>query len=330
MDKLRAIEYFVQVVEAGSFAAAARQMEVTPPAVTKMIAALERELGVQLLRRDSRRVLLTEDGDRYLKSCSALMAGLRQVEHSFSSAQTRPQGRLVVGMSRTITANVLMPRFGELRRRHPELELDLRSVNHVHEPAAALCDVLVLIGWQEDSDWIAHQVARGRHSVMASPAFWKRHGRPETPDDLAHYPCLAHRLPRGVVLDRWKFVRGEEQQRVMLAPRLVFDDRDSLAEASSAGEGAMFGNDVTLLRWLQSGALEVVLLDWVGLEAPPIHLLYRRGARSSARVRAFADFMTALFADVMRQRQSYGPPDTTAMPDWFHARYTGRLADRFG
>lgn len=329
MDKLRAIEYFVQVVEAGSFSAAARQMEVTPPAVTKLVASLEAELGVQLLRRSSRRVILTPDGDRYLKACGALLNGLRAVEQGLGNSAVQAEGKLVVGVSRTIAANVLMPQFGRLRSRHPELHLDLRTINYAHEPAASLCDVLLLIGWQEDSDWIAQMVARGRHSVLASPGFWAEHGKPADPADLVRYPCLAHRVPRGVVVDRWKFRRGDEARSVPLEPVAVFDDRDSLAEAAARGHGVMFGNDVTLLRWLEAGALEVGMMDWVGLEAPPVHLMYRRGGRSSARVRAFADFITGLFAETMRQRNAYGPPDTTGMPDWFHSRYTGRLAGRF-
>ena len=329
MDKLRAIEYFVQVVEAGSFSAAARQMEVTPPAVTKLVAALEGELGVQLLRRSPRRVILTPDGDRYLKACGALLQGLRSVEQGLGNSAVQAEGKLVVGVSRTILANVLMPSFGELRARHPDLRLDLRTVNYAHEPAASLCDVLLLIGWQEDSDWVAQLVARGRHSVLASPAFWAEHGRPTDPAELGRFPCLAHRVPRGVVLDRWKFMRGDDTRSVPLEPVAVFDDRDGLAEAAARGHGVMFGNDVTLLRWLESGALEVAMKEWVGLEAPPVHLMYRRGGRGSARVRAFADFITRVFARTMRQREAYGPADTTAMPEWFHTRYTGRLAGRF-
>jgi DNA-binding transcriptional LysR family regulator len=242
---------------------------------------------------------------------------------------TQAEGKLVVGVSRTIVANVLMPHFGELRSRHPDLRLDLRTINYAHEPAAALCDVLLVIGWQEDSDWVAQLLARGRHSVLASPAFWAEHGKPMEPGDLLRLPCLAHRVPRGVVLDRWKFRRGEDTRSVPLEPIAVFDDRDALAEAAARGHGVMFGNDVTLLRWLQSGALEVGLKEWVGLEAPPVHLMHRRGARGSARVRAFADFITGVFAQTMREREAYGPADTTAMPEWFHTRYTGRLAGRF-
>jgi LysR family transcriptional regulator for bpeEF and oprC len=329
MDKLRAIEYFVRVVDAGSFAAAARQMEVSPPAVTKMIAALERELGTTLLRRDSRRILLTPDGDRYLQTCTRTIADLRSVEAGFAASRARARGSLTVGVSRTITVSSLMPRFVAFHERHPELELDLRNVNYAHEPLAGLCDVLVLIGWQEDGDWIAHQIARGRHSVMAAPAFWKLHGIPSDPNDLPRLPALAYRVPRGVVIDRWKFVRGTEVRQVATNPKMIFDDRDAQAEAASRGLGMLFGNDLTLLPWIESGALQPVMLDWVGLEAPPIHLMYRRGGRDSARIRAFGEFVTTTFADIMQRRQAWGAPDTSPMPEWFRSRYSGRLVGRW-
>jgi LysR family transcriptional regulator for bpeEF and oprC len=173
MDKLRATEYFVQTVEAGSMAAAARQLAVSPPAVAKMVAALERKLGTTLLRRDSRKLLLTPDGDRHLKTCGRLLAELRETEATLSARRSRAHGRLVIGISRTVAAHCTVPRIGEFRARHPELELESRNVNYADEPLAGLCDMLVLVGWQEDSDWIAQRVARGHHSAVATPAFWQ-------------------------------------------------------------------------------------------------------------------------------------------------------------
>jgi LysR family transcriptional regulator for bpeEF and oprC len=328
MDKLRAIEYFVQTVEAGSMAAAARQLAVSPPAVTKMIAALERDLGTTLLRRDSRKLLLTPDGDRYLKTCGRLLADLRETEAALSARRSRARGRLVIGISRTVAAQCIVPRIADFRSRHPDLELEFRNVNYAHEPLAGLCDMLVLIGWQEDSDWIAQQVARGRHSAVATPAFWQQQGWPNDPDDLARYPCLGYRVPRGVVIDRWRFVRGSDVRQVAVKTPMVFDDRDALVEAALMGLGVHFGNDVTLMPWLRARRLQAALPAWVGQDTPPIHILYRRGGRGSAAVREFGDFVIRVFSDLMREREVFGPPDGGAMPDWFKARYVGRLADR--
>jgi LysR family transcriptional regulator for bpeEF and oprC len=328
MDKLRAIEYFVKVVEMGSFSGAARQLDVSPPAVTKLVAALERNLGTLLLRREPRRLLLTADGDRYLKSCTRILANLRETEQALVEGRTKAHGRLVIGISRTVALNCLLPRLESFRHSLPELELEFRTVNYAYEPTASLCDVLLVVGWQEASDWIAHQIARGRHSVVAAPTFWRRHGRPTDPGELAKLPVLAHRVPRGVVLDRWKFSQCDERREVEVKPIMVFDDRDSQAFAAAAGAGLIFANDITLLPWLLEGRLEQVLREWIGHEAPPISLMYRRGGRNSAAVRAFGDFATAVFADLMQQRAHFGPPDTSAMPDWFRSRYVGRLVER--
>lgn len=328
MDKLRAIEYFVRTIEAGSMSAAARQLEVSPPAISKLLAALEAELGTTLLRRDSRRLLLTADGDHYLKTCIRLLEDLRETEAMLDAARANPQGRLVVGVSRTVLQHCLVPRLAEFCERHADLEFDFRNVNYASDATAGLCDVLLLVGWQEDADWIALQVARGRHAVVASPAFWRLHGQPADPAELRHLPCLAYRVPRGVVVDRWRFSRGSEQRTVAVKPALVFDDRDALVEAALRGQGVHFGNDITLRPWLRDGRLHLALADWVGHDAPPFQLMYRRGAKDSAAVRAFAEFATRIFADLQRERDAEGPADTTGMPDWFRSRYTGRLTER--
>ena len=273
-------------------------------------------------------VALTPDGDRYLKTCGRLLAELRETEADLSARRSRAHGRLVIGISRTIAAHCIVPRIDGFRSRHPDLELEFRNVNYAHEPLAGMCDMLVLIGWQEESDWIAQQVARGRHSPVATPAFWKRHGLPTNPEQLAGLPCLGFRVPRGVVIDRWQFVRGNEVRKVRVQIPIVFDDRDALVEAALQGQGIHLGNDVTLLPWLRDRRLQAALPEWIGQDPPPIHLMYRRGGRGAAAVREFADFVVGVFGDLMREREKYGPPDTGGMPDWFRTRYVGRLADR--
>lgn len=328
MDKLRAIEYFVHSVRAGSMSAAARQLDVSPPAVGKLITALEKELGVTLLRRESRRLLLTADGDLYLKTCHRLLSDLRATEAGLSAGRGTASGRLVVGVSRAALQHGLVPRLADFCERHPGLELEFRSVDYADQPLAGLCDILVLIGWQADGDWVAQQIARGRHSVVATPAFWATHGTPKVPSDFERYPALCYRVPRGVVLDRWRFGRGDEVRIIEPRCRLLFDDRDSMLQAGLAGQGIFFGNDITLLPWLRDGRLRVALPEWTGLDSPPVHLMYRRGAKSSAAVRAFGDFVTTTFADLMAEREAFGPADSGSMPDWFKARYVGRLSER--
>jgi LysR family transcriptional activator of dmlA len=328
MDKLRAIEYFLRVVEAGSFSAAARQLEVTPPSVTKMIAALERELGTTLLHRDSRRLILTPDGESYLKSCSRAVDDLLSAERRLGAGRTQAAGKLVVGVSRVLGPNCVMPFIPEFIEHHPEIELDFRLVHYPHEPTAALCDVLVLIGWHHDTDWIARPIVPTRFVTLASPAYWKAHGTPTDPAELSSHRCLIHRVPNGVVLDLWRYSRGNESRSVALRPTLIADDRDALAEAVIAGAGVMRVVDLTVQPWLARGLLQAALPDWTALEAPPLHLLYRRGGRQSARVRAFGDFITDVFGRITAALGPAAPPNANPQPQWFRTGYTGGLAAR--
>ena len=175
--------------------------------------------------------MLTADGDRYLQTCVRTLAELREAESALASNRTRAGGKLVIGLSRVIGPNCVMPFLPEFVRRHPDLELDIRAVHYPQEPLAAMCDLLVLISWGEEPDWIMRTIAWNRIQVCAAPQYWSEHGIPQQPEDLLHHRCLAYRLPRGLVYDRWKFRRGDETRSVAVKPYLIADDRDTLMQA---------------------------------------------------------------------------------------------------
>jgi LysR family transcriptional activator of dmlA len=269
MDKLQAIRYFLRVIEAGSFSAAARQLEVSPPAVTKLVAALEREIGTRLLHRDAHRVALTPDGEIYLKTCSRIVVDLERAEQLLNAGRTKASGKLVVGMSRVLGANCVMPFVQEFISQQPSIELDFRLVHYPHENAAGLCDVLVLIGWHHDNDWIARIIAPTRFITAAAPAYWSRHGAPADPADLERHQCLVHRVPNGVVLDLWRYSRGEESRNVALRP----------ADRSCCGRSRSYPNArpdrSTLARpWIDSASPSG--LDGIGIATNTFTVSARR------------------------------------------------------
>jgi DNA-binding transcriptional LysR family regulator len=321
MDKLRAMEYFVRVVEAGSFAAAARELEVSPPAVTHSIAALERTLGAPLLRRGSRHLSLTPDGEQFFPACSLALEELRAAQARLSTYRTRVSGRLVVGTQKAF-GHFVAPFLAT----HPELTLDLRYVQNPKDPLAALVDVLVFIGWIEDSEMVAKRTGQTRYVTCASPAYWKTRGVPRDPNDLRTHDCLALRSSWGAVLDLWKYKRGEEMRSVALGPRMVSDDMDWLIEAAVRGAGVVRLIDLKTRPFLHQGLLDPVLVDWEGLEAPPIHVMYRRGSRPSARVRAFVEFVANLCADLQTSRMAPRTGSLAQCPcrDGFAATGSGR------
>jgi LysR family transcriptional regulator, regulator for bpeEF and oprC len=328
VDKLRAIQYFLKVIEAGSFTAAARRLEVSPPAVTKLVAALERELGATLLRRNSHHIALTPDGESYLKTCARIMTDLKMAEQSIGVTRTKPSGKLIVGMSRVLGPNCVMPFIPEFMASNPDIELDIRLVHYPHESLASMCDMLVLIGWHHDSDWIAKPIASTRFITVASPAYWKNYRMPTDPAELVSHHCLIHRVPNGVVLDLWRYTRGGESRSVALRPGLIADDRDALVEAAVAGAGIIRVGDLTIQPWLVEGSLQQALSDWTALESPAIYLLHRRGGKQLARVRAFGDFVTDIFQRITERQGHTSQSHSNPKPDWFRTGYVGGLAAR--
>jgi len=325
MDRLRAMEYFVRVVEEGSFARAAHALEVSPPAVRHLIAALERELGTPLLRRHARHLSLTSDGEQFLPACTVALEELRAAEARLSVNRNRASGKLVIGTQKAF-GHFVAPFLSE----HPGLTVDLRFVRNPDDPLASLVDVLVFIGWIEDTEMIARRAGQTRYVTCASPAYWKERGLPRNPDELRAHDSLVLRSAWGAVLDLWKYQHGEEVRAVALAPRVVSDDMDWLIEAAVRGAGVVRLIDLKTRPFLDQGLLEPVLADWEALEAPPIHVMYHRGSRPSARVRAFAEFVSDLCADLEAWRRGAGQSRFSAvpMPPWFRRHWVGSLTRR--
>lgn len=319
MDKLRGMEYLVRIAESGSFAAAARQLDVTPSAVAQMIAALERELGACLVVRGSRGVALTPDGEQYYRTCVQTVADLRAAEAKLRGGRARASGVLVVGMAARIARNCIIPELPGFLARHPELSIDVRTVHTTDEPAAAVVDVMLISAWQHFEDMVERNVAQLRHLTCAAPAYWSRHGMPQDPDELRNHVTLAMRTSQNAVLDEWKYRRGQAVRSVKLRPRVVSEDRDSTVDLALRAFGVVRVGDLIAWPHIRSGQLVPALRDWEGLEAPPVRLLYRRTVAGSARVRAFAAFVDDVFARLKAQRAAagYGEPALEPPPDWF-------------
>src|SRR5688572_12167884 len=268
MDKLRAMEYLVRVVEAGSFAEAARELDVSPPAVTKMIAALEHELGTALLRRGGRRLTLTPEGMQYYRVSARTVADLHAAEDDMRSRRRRVSGVLVVGMADRIARNCIMPELGPFLARHPDLQVDVRRVHATNEAVASEVDVLLILSWQHYEDWMSRDIAQTRLLTCASPAYWREHGMPNDPDELRSHTTLVYRSSHGIVLDTAKYQRGNMVKSITLKPRVICDDYDARLAAAIQGCGVIVASDLTMWPLISQGVLVPALRDWRMLEAP--------------------------------------------------------------
>lgn len=337
MDKLRAIEYFLRAVEAGSFGRAARELDVSTPALTQLVGALERSLGVILLHRSPRGVTLTADGERYYEVAVGVVAGLADIESRLGPRGARLRGTLSVGLRSGVAQALVLPQLGRFLSDHPDVDLVLKVVETLDEAASQQVDVSVITGWPPTKDFAVRVLAPTRNVVCAAPAYWSRHGEPAEPDDLLQHDCLVMRSSGGAVLDQWVFERDGERRTVNVRPRVLSHHSAWIHAAACAGAGVIRTVESVVGRELASGALKPALTEWECSE-PPLHIaLYRPKQRQSRLVRAFVDFVVDAFAALDGAPRQAPPSYRTVPPEWYgraqgrqsafvarRARHTGR------
>jgi LysR family transcriptional regulator, regulator for bpeEF and oprC len=325
MDKLRALEYFAAAAEEQSLSGAARRFDVSITAVGKMITALERNLGAILFERSSQGLVLTTDGARYLESCQPLLRQLIEADDSMRSAASKPRGALVVGAPAFVLQGCLGPEMLRFHARYPDIELDFRIVNQITDLDAVGADVFVLFGWHETPDFIQKPVAHSNYLVVATPAYWNRHGMPKRPMDLEKLQCFPFRNPRGVLLDIWDFERKGKTESVRARGWLASSHRELLIDAVLADEGVTRVSDLASGHLVRSGRLQAALQDWHGLHAPPANVLFRPNHRRTPKVRVFVDFVGEIFRKLRAEHAEAIPAER---PQWYGTRHGKASAAR--
>ena len=284
MDRLRAMQTFVRIVDGGSLSAAARSIGVSLPAVVRTLAALEEHLGTRLLNRTTRRISLTDAGGEYYQRGRQLLAELEEVELAASAAKSRPAGTLAV------TAPVLFGRFNvvpiltEYRKRFPEVGVRLllldRNVNLLEEGI----DVAVRIGHLADSSLVAARLAQVRRVCYASPAYLRKRGTPRHPRELAAHDCLS--LTALTAGDVWRFRENGRALQVKLRPRFVSNSGDAVIAMAESGQGVGIALSYQIEAQLRRRRL-VALLEDFAPEALPVSAVYPHGRLTAAKVREF-------------------------------------------
>lgn len=321
MDKLRALEYFVAAAEAGSFAAAARQLEVSVPAVHKLITTLEDKLGVRLFNRNARGVTLTASGGAYLESCRPLLQEMEALDRALSRSADGPSGTLVVGAPPQLAHHFLLPALPRFHARYPDIQIDFRVVHRPTDPDAAAVDVFVLHGWPEGLDMVHQRLGHARSVVAATPAYWTLHGIPQHPSELLRHACMLMRNPAGILIDLWDFVRGQDRVSVKVGGWLCSNDREVVLHAVLAGEGVARFSELSTQAHLQSGRLVPVLPEWEVQAGPPLNLMYRSNHRRTPRVRLFLDFVGTLLEEFDAASTSATQRGTVERPLWYRRGY---------
>lgn len=291
MDRLQAMQVFVTVVEAGSFSAAARQIGVGQPAISKTIAQLEERIKVRLLVRSTHSLAPTDAGLRFFERARSAIREADEAELDARGAGAGLSGRLRVSAATTFARLLIVPRLPEFLARHPDIEIDVLLDDRVIDLVSEGIDLALRMGELTDSTAVARRIARGRRSVIATPAYLSRAGTPQGPADLAIHEAIVY----SQLGDSWTFRRNGTQASVAVKGRVRLSAAEGIRAAVLADMGLTVNSDWMFAPELESGAVRRVLEDW---ELPPVDLwaVFPTGRLASAKARTFADYVESILA----------------------------------
>lgn len=293
MDRLHMMNVFVAVAEEQGFAAAARRLTMSPPAVTRAIASLEDHLKVKLLNRTTRHVRTTEAGQRYLEDARQILAAADAADEAAAGINAEPRGHLAVTAPILFGRIFVLPGILDYLSRYPETEISAQFLDRNVSLLEEGIDVGIRIGELPDSSMRAIPVGKVRLVLCGSPEYLKQHGLPQQPEDLHHHSVIASSAGDHAI--HWRFNRSgngrtAEETSLSIKPRLTVTTNDAAIDAAVSGFGLTRLLSYQIAPQLASGALKVILSDYE--PAPkPIHIVHREGRYTSTRVRAFIDLM---------------------------------------
>ena len=288
MDRFHSIQVFVKVADCGGFAAAARELAMSPPTVSRAVAMLEDRLGTRLFVRTTRSVRLTESGERFLHDGRRILLELEEAEETAAGTHAAPRGELRITASVLFGRIFVTPILGEFLDRYPLLEAQTLFVDRVVNLMDEGLDVAIRIGDLPDSSLTAVRVGQIRRVVCASPEYINKNGLPQHPNDLS-----GHRLIQSLAMEssrEWMFLENGKRISIPLNPRLRMNTNDAVIDLVVRGWGLSRLLSYQIAPDLAGGRLQIVLGAFE-LPPMPIHVLHQEGRMVSAKVRAFVDFM---------------------------------------
>ncbi|WP_026042596.1 LysR family transcriptional regulator [Pantoea sp. A4] len=287
MNKLRAMEIFVAVVEGGSFTEAAKQLEISAVMVGKSVAQLEQQLQVRLLQRNTRSQTLTEAGQAWYEESQAMLQALRNAEGRIGSLRRFPAGSLRISAPFTLGACVVARLCSEFQQQFPEVRIELTLSDRFVDLLAEGFDFALRVGEiPPDSPLVARYLGEYRMVIAAAPAYLAAHGAPASIDDLPRHRCLRY--------SNWNKRNAWRSGEQLIWPESVTfscNDSQALRRAALAGAGLILQSDLLLQEDIAAGKL-VTLLDDQLPDSRPVHLLWRQDLQASAKYRSFISWVS--------------------------------------
>ena len=286
VDRLAAMNAFVTVADLRRFGAAAKRLRLSPPAVTRLVAGLEEEVGIRLLHRTTRSVSLTDAGARYLERVRRILADVTEADRVARAERTEPTGRLVVAAPTSFGRSEVAPLVCDFLAKHPAVTCELKLADAVVSFGEEGIDVAVRIGHLEDSSLTARVAGATRRVLVGSPTYLAERGRPRTPADLAKHALV--QLTALTPARERRFWKGGAVHPIAIEPKLVTNSPDAAVEHAARGGGLALVFAYHVAALVRRGSLEVVLDAWE--PAPtPIQVVHAGSRLHAAAVRAFVE-----------------------------------------
>ncbi|GLQ96932.1 LysR family transcriptional regulator [Dyella mobilis] len=293
MASLDDYRVFIAVVEQGNLSAAARHLHKSLQAVSRALGALESELGVELIRRTTRRAQPTEGGLAFHARIRTALADIDLARSELASHGGRIDGLLRIGGSTLFSAPHLVPVIAAFMERYPDVAVELVVADRHADLQREKLDAVVRIGDLPDSRLHARQLGVLKQVTVGAPGYFAKHGRPGQPADLRKHACIVRQATHAA--QRWEYQRGARLQAVEVRGAFSTDNAAACNAAAVAGLGIATSALWQVRSLIELGRLETVLDDWQ-LPVLPVHIVWPPSKQLPARTRAFIDFVAARLA----------------------------------
>ncbi|MCO8350771.1 LysR family transcriptional regulator [Burkholderia multivorans] len=298
------LEFFTLIARHGSLAAAARELDLTPPAATKRLSQMESRLGVRLVNRTTRSISLTNEGETYLAYAQRILADLREMESVVASSGAEPRGLLRVNATLGFGRTTIAPLVSEFAKRYAQVEVQLEVTDRPVDLVDSGIDLAIRFGTLPDKRLSARRIMSNRRFLCASPVYLERFGTPESLSDLHHHRCIIHRQNEDTHA-LWRFEHEGHHESVKVAGALSSNDGDIVLGWALDGHGILIRSEWDLAKYLESGRLRVVLPQFK-LPSADLFVYYPQRRNQTARARAFIDFLVEKF-QIMQDAKAQAP-----------------------
>jgi len=289
MNKLIEMEIFVQVVDAGSLAAAARRLLRNPSSVSKVVSALEDRLGVRLLTRTTRNLMLTDAGRDFFEHCKAILINIEEAEEAATACHTEPRGRLrIIGMNACLP-NLIIPLISDFVNRYPRIQIDLNQAMCSSDMVASDMDVALSIGEVTSKGLECVKLAPSSRIICASPGYLATHGTPQSFDNLKEHNCIG--FSTNPEFNTWEFGRDGQVENIQSSGNLLASNAGLIHQAALSGWGICRLSDFIIGPDIQEGRLVVLFPEQLEIITYYVCAIYPRKKRTPNKTLAFVNYL---------------------------------------